>query len=588
MIQAFVNGQLSDADHELMAHHISTCQACASAVAAERAVRIEMVKLAPDTALMTGDSDALPSRVIPSGELGAPPVPELQLDFVLDRTADGAELTLPRDTVREVALDQLPPAPAHSARRQQSGIEPAPGEAHASTDAAETSVAYTDDIEISTATAAGVADSVAHAAAALASSAAWEPLASKDEPTTAEMSGVIGEVPGVREGPGVAQATESGSLETPLQIEDPGLPAAEDPEIPIAVESTGVEDLTDGDDVEAAPGEVAAGEIIVVEESETAPIEAEAVADYPDASGADVVAMVGEPEPPAEEAVVLNESEPSVDGTGAPGEEPSQEVDLEAVVNTAPPVLTPIATSASHADRRVWRWSAAAALLVVAVVAAYAANQGHSAMTTVTTAAPNALEAATEPDWRTTPSVLTPILDSAVYGRVLDVMAVDDPDTLDTAAYDPFAGERVAAEIPAGERAVAPPRRARTAARLPQIVSDPAVGDAVAARQQGGETLPEVVIGNAPARTTSRGGAVVISGVPDVPRLLRTTTHRPRSDVAYVLREYDASAAEPAPRGGVTEYRWKDATGSRLYVLSGPVAVAELRAYARRLQTQRR
>ena len=79
---------------------------------------------------------------------------------------------------------------------------------------------------------------------------------------------------------------------------------------------------------------------------------------------------------------------------------------------------------------------------------------------------------------------------------------------------------------------------------------------------------------------------MVIAGVPDLPRLLRTTTHRPRADVAYVLREYDASAAEPAPRPGVNEYRWSDATGSRLFVLSGPVDVADLRAYARQLQSR--
>lgn len=479
MIQAFVSGQLSDADHDLMAHHISTCQECAAAVAAERVVRAEMAKLSvsADTppapaaasgeppavdlppalsadavvpavgqvadsgsAPVAGGADMLSGSVVQSGDLSLPPVPELQLDFILDRTSDGAGVLLHHETVREVALDQLPAAPAHSGRRSQREEET---EAGAGIEIAR--AGYSDDTEVAAATMAGIADSVAHAAAALAGSGPPEPLEAE--------------------------------VQKPVTVE----------------------------------------------------------------------------------AAVIVPAAPAV-GTGA----------------------------------GLLRWSAAAALLVVAVVAAYAATQRRSSLV-ANAAAPDRVEAVidSELQWLTTPSVLTPILDSAVYSRVLDVTLVADSlaDSLEAGiGYAPTAGEIIGDTTapPAAAVGAQSTRRARAPDRLPQIVSDPPDIGSGQGRQQPGDILPEVVTGNAPARTTARGSAVVISGVPDTPRLLRTTTHRPRPDVAYVLREYDASAAEPAPRAGVNEYRWSDATGSRLYVLSGPVGVTELRAYARSFQTQGR
>lgn len=465
MIDAFVSGQLSEADHDLMAHHIATCEQCAAAVAAERAVRGELAKL-----LVHGAVPA-PSAVVSSADLSVPSVPELQLDFVLDRTSDAAGLLLPREPVREVALNQLPPAPLHSERRAERGGVAAAPSVHTESEPPAGDyqrVAYADDIEVAAATAAGIADSVAHAAAALASGSSWE------------------------------------SLET---------------------------GAADAQPAEAAP----------VEEAESPVIDEESIA---------------------------------------------ADDDVETVA------LTVVRREAAPRKNRTRMWGVVAAALVIGLASVYAAGQLRSGGTGVATAGAGQLEQVADvgAEWGMTSSILVPILDSAVYDRVIDVPASAGPiaDSADTTGgVGPAArGGTALSASPAGPRPVPPPRRPRAAERLPQIVSDPPEADDPPPRPPPGETLPEVMRGNAPSRTTTRGSAVVITGVPDVPRLLRTTTHRPRPDVAYVLREYDASAAEPAPRAGVNEYRWSDATGSRLFVLSGPVDAAELRAYARQLQTR--
>lgn len=519
MIDAFVSGQLSEADHDLMAHHIATCEQCAAAVAAERAVRGELAKL------LVQDAHAAPSAVVSSADLTVPPVPELQLDFVLDRTSEAAGLLLPREPVREVALDQLPPAPRHSERRAERGgvaagaSVPVEGESRAR---GNPRVAYADDTEVAAATAAGIADSVAHAAAALASSCPWEPLEIGEDAELAES----------------APVTEAGSP--------------------------------------------AMGEEVAVATPDTVPEEFQAPAGQEAPATEEVGASL-----PVGDVAAMEEVAPALVENVAVEEE-SVPVDDEAETVA----LTVIRREAAPKRNRTRVWGVVAAVLVIGFASVYAAGQLRSGGTGVATAGAGQLEQVAEADveWRMTPSMLVPILDSAVYNRVIDVPVgvdaiADSADTTGGAEPAARGGTELSAS-PAATRPVRPPRRPRPAERLPQIVSDPPEADDPPPRPPPGETLPEVMRGNAPSRTTTRGSAVVISGVPDVPRLLRTTTHRPRPDVAYVLREYDASAAEPTPRAGVNEYRWSDATGSRLFVLSGPVDVAELRAYARELQTR--
>ena len=553
MIQSFVNGQLSEADHDLMAHHIATCEQCAAAVAAERAVRGELAKL-----LAQPDAPAVPSPVVNSADLSVPPVPELQLDFVLDRTAEAAELLLPREPVREVALDQLPPAPAHSERRSERGGARAEAEREGERGAqagVNSRVAYADDTEVAAATAAGIADSVAHAAAALASDSPWEPL----------------EV-------GVDEAAPAGStlaagIEYVAVVEEPG--------------SARIEDVADVAVVEAPSSALIEdmAEVAVVEEPSFGLIEHvadAAVVEEPSSALIEDVADVAVVEEPSsaliEDVVVVEDAAPA------------QMDDVSVVGDSG---LAAVSSVAARRKRPTRLWGALAAALVIGLVSVYAAGQLRSSEGTgVAAAAAGQLEQVAEADveWRMVPSVLMPILDSAVYNRVVDVTAiVDSPaDSVDAADVPGRAALEGTAPSTSrtGPRPVPPTRRPRAAERLPQIVSDPPDADDPPPRPPPGEALPEVMKGNPPARTTTRGSAVVISGVPDVPRLLRTTTHRPRRDVAYVLREYDASGAEPAPRAGVNEYRWSDATGSRFFVLSGPDDVAELRAYARRLQTR--
>lgn len=519
MIDAFVSGQLSEADHDLMAHHIATCEQCAAAVAAERAVRGELAKLQVQDALPA------PSPVVSSADLSVPPVPELQLDFVLDRTLEAAGLLLAREPVREVALDQLPPAPPHSERRAERGDVAAGVSVHAEGESPagdNPRLAYADDTEVAAATAAGIADSVAHAAAELANTSSWESLEIGEDAEPAES----------------APATGAGS------------PAA-DEEVAVAAPDTVLEEF------QASAGQ-----------------------ETPAAEEADASLPIGE-------TAAIDEGAPALVDDVAVEEESVRVGDEAETV-----ALTVVRREAAPPKDRTRMWGVAAAVLVIGLASVYAAGQLRSGETGVATAGAGQLAQVAEADagWGMTPSILVPILDSAVYDRVIDVPATADSiaDSADrTAGAGPAASEGATLSAsPAGTRPARSPRRPRPAERLPEIVSDPPEADDPPRRPPPGETLPEVMRGNAPSRTTTRGSAVVISGVPDVPRLLRTTTHRPRPDVAYVLREYDASAAEPVPRAGVNEYRWSDATGSRLFVLSGPVDAAELRAYARQLRTR--
>ena len=64
---------------------------------------------------------------------------------------------------------------------------------------------------------------------------------------------------------------------------------------------------------------------------------------------------------------------------------------------------------------------------------------------------------------------------------------------------------------------------------------------------------------------------------------MRTTRYEVSRDVIVELNEYHALVRVPAAQPGVNEYRWSDSAGTRRYVLSGPLTVAELERLARRL-----
>jgi hypothetical protein len=139
-----------------------------------------------------------------------------------------------------------------------------------------------------------------------------------------------------------------------------------------------------------------------------------------------------------------------------------------------------------------------------------------------------------------------------------------------------LSAERVAfitdLEVDSTVRIAAESLAAPDTTRLPASVEEPPARRPSVAASAGART---------PARTRTQG----ISPEPAVgSRLLRTTTHRVSPDIDFVLREYEADAPAPAPREGVNEYRWTDAAAGRLFVLSGPATVADLRSYARRLQ----
>ena len=67
----------------------------------------------------------------------------------------------------------------------------------------------------------------------------------------------------------------------------------------------------------------------------------------------------------------------------------------------------------------------------------------------------------------------------------------------------------------------------------------------------------------------------------------RTIRYQAAPGVIVELREFHAAARIGPVRPGTNEYRWSDAAGGRRFVLSGPLAVAELERLARRLRELR-
>ncbi|CAN5318282.1 hypothetical protein BH23GEM2_BH23GEM2_01240 [soil metagenome] len=64
---------------------------------------------------------------------------------------------------------------------------------------------------------------------------------------------------------------------------------------------------------------------------------------------------------------------------------------------------------------------------------------------------------------------------------------------------------------------------------------------------------------------------------------MRVTRYEVSRGLIVELREFHALVPVPPAQPGANEFRWTDAAGTRRYVLSGPLAVAELERLARRL-----
>lgn len=64
---------------------------------------------------------------------------------------------------------------------------------------------------------------------------------------------------------------------------------------------------------------------------------------------------------------------------------------------------------------------------------------------------------------------------------------------------------------------------------------------------------------------------------------MRTIRYEVSAGTIIELREFNAVVRIPPPGPGVNEYRWSDSAGTRRYVLSGRLSIAELERLARRL-----
>lgn len=502
MIDSFVVGRLTASEHELMVHHISSCTECAAAVIAALAEAARALNAEASERLHTATAEA--------DELAVPLSPVLdlnQLDLIMDSgSSDASSLLLRPERVHEVQLDDLPArrspprqptvlqptADLHAVPAEEFApvtpepelvtIAPAPElvesievvrEMERVVDPQPVDAAPIEDLpaeepdaeEIATATAAGVAASVAHGAAALA--AGVEEMDPGPEPPLVEV--FEGEIP----------------------------------------EAELAEFVTDGEWTDT------------IEDVAPEPEELSPVTEVPQAR-ADAL--------PEERAAALRDERIPDDERAA-----IAAAVRAGVVDDAPP------------RRRTSTVIALAAVFLVFVgVAAFAGVQlrGFADAGPPPVAVGSEFAAAqSEP-----PSVLEELLNAERVAFITDLEA--DSTIL-------MAAESLA---------------------VPDTTEPPAPVEAPAARR-----APATA--SAGTRTPLRTRAQGISPEPAAgSSLLRTTTHRVSPDIDFVLREYEAAAPAPAPREGVNEYRWTDAAAGRLFVLSGPATVAELRSYARRLQ----
>jgi anti-sigma factor RsiW len=526
MIDAFVDGRLSADDHDLMVHHISSCSECAAAVIGALAEAARA--LAADSA----DRAAAGADQVPLFDERAEPgpVPDLlQLDLILDRAHDrSSELLLRVEPIEEVSLEQLAQPPGFAGAR------------------------------------------AAHMNGAVMSVEVAVPLAAAE--ARAPLPDMVEEV-GLAEaevGPVVADPVEPGPV-----TEVAGVATAEP-------ESAAPQLLSPQYDQDASPAS-ADVESITAESGERL-IAIPSVAESLTAAPAADAPAVPRRETPGDAPIA---SGPERDYR-IPDDERAAIVEAVRGHDAAP-----------RARTRRWSLIAAAALSLVAfgAFASFAAVQLREfaslddgeglrqATPTPAIQAPALAHDAAPPA-----SVLAALLDSTAVGTVVlaeggsaETGADSAADSVGAAAAsmatsDPREGEPVA-PAPAAGIAPAPPRRPVGVIRPadqpdPQLPSPAATATAAAARASGALAVAD----------TARSRAADTAGGRTLPHLLRTTTHRARADVDYVLREYEAAGPEPPPRPGINEFRWRNTAGTRLFVLSGPGTVAELRAYARWLR----
>jgi hypothetical protein len=601
MIDAFVDGRLSADDHDLMVHHISSCTECAGAVIAvlaeaARALAADSVDRAVNLSgeqvpLFDDSPEAEPVRDL------------LQLDLILDRAGDNsAELLLRPEQVRELSLAQLGEHPGvdETRFRRTNGDLPA--------------------LESS-------AESPIHGRPPDARSAtASAPEPALQEPLEVEVFAQVSRELDAGDAEDESVAFAAAQIETV----EPAAAGVEAPDVePLDAEAAELEPLeeqpayaepvvAEAANTEAVVVEAAVTEAVVVEAADTEPFVAEASDAHAlgaEAAGAGVVEtkVTGpeavEAEAAAAEFAAFEASELEVVAVEATGVHARDFVSDDRIPeDERAAIVEAVRVHDGEPTIRGRRWSllAAAALSIVAfgALASFAAVQLRDfatlndvkprlaqAMSTPATVTPSLAHDTTSPA-----SVLAALLDSAAVATVLHVEegavsgpGIDAADSATVTASTPGGGAEDAPSVARAAPAVAttpasanPPGLRRTVgvierADQPEFQPPHAAGAARAPAPR--------AAGQAAAADTARSTASdSADGQNALPRLLRTTTHRARADVDYVLREYEAAGPDPAPRPGINEFRWKNTAGTRLFVLSGPGTVAELRAYARWLR----
>jgi hypothetical protein len=581
MIEAFVDGRLSADDHELMVHHISSCTECAAAVIAALAEAARALT----TEVNERSAPAWVAADLTNGDATPAPAADLhQLDLILDSaSAHTSSLLLRPEQVREVELDSLPAF--HPPRRQPAvlhvdGVASTPGDVPLPVPPEEATLepqAVTDlevELEPYAQAAADEAELIADSGAAPA-----EHVPVDSEVTAVAAAAVAGgpeeqAVAGVVTDPGVeaVAGVEAAPVEAASEMaESPVVEVVSEAETVIAAHDAALEQADTEMIASATAARVAdsaahgaavlAAEVSELEESEELESEERESEEQSDEQDGVELLVADEPSAVMSEVAVPVTIVPEAPSPPADVPAPPLEDRIPDSERAAIAAAVRRNTEDAVAPRSRWAGVVAtvAALLIFTGLAAYGAMQLRSFASMERSPEPATHIASAEVVVPS--SVLEPVFDGAAFGGVLDF---PPPDSVDAPGEDATGSG-----------------------------TEEATQGGVAAMPDAGQ--PAAAAAPRPAGTRGRTGVTGTGGttprstgiVPEsaaAARLLRTTTHRVRPDVDYVLREYDAAAPAPSPREGVSEYRWSDAATSRLYVLSGPVAVAELRSYARRLQ----
>lgn len=276
--------------------------------------------------------------------------------------------------------------------------------------------------------------------------------------------------------------------------------------------------------------------------------------------------------------------------------------------------------------RRLPPWLAAAAVVVLAVgVSSVAIRSGLDSRQELATASDAAAELGREAA-DVSPAVAAP---QPIGAEGVAAAGVGTRSAASGAIEEGAARQRTAAEPPAQVARKSDPREERTAfssattplvvaPAAPPMVAGNASGTGVGARIHTPATAPStgrvaadltagasaaargVVRREATAAPLGETAASAISrrtdsGTPrsledrpppnlvEPPAPIRTTRYEASPGAIVELREFPAVERVPPAQPGVNEYRWGDAAGTRLYVLSGTLTVDELERLARQL-----